>query len=51
MAVGGGATEEDFFCTEDMGLSREDVADIHGNWSQTIEQGSNGDSSTHSTRL
>ena len=38
MAEHGGATEEDFFCTVDMGLSAEDVNDIKGNWSETIQQ-------------
>lgn len=36
MAVGGGATEEDFFCTRDMGLTPGDVQAIHGNWSATM---------------
>ena len=31
----GGATEENYYCAADMGLSAQDVADIQGNWSQT----------------
>ena len=36
MAVGGGASEEDFYCTEDMGLTSSDVKDIRGNWTDTM---------------
>eukprot|EP00911_Craspedida_sp_UC1_P001382 UC1_evm1s1043 len=36
MAPGGGATEEDYNCTKDMGLSPADVAQIYGNWSATM---------------
>ena len=36
MAVGGGATEEDFYCTADTGLTPADVAEIHGNWTATM---------------
>ncbi len=36
MAVGGGATEEDFYCTVDMGLSPADVQDIYSNFTQTM---------------
>lgn len=31
----GGATEENFYCSVDMGLTAADVADITGNWSET----------------
>lgn len=31
----GGATEENGYCSEDMGLSAADVADIHSNWCVT----------------
>ena len=34
----GGATEENPYCSIDMGLSDTDVADITGNWSATIEK-------------
>jgi hypothetical protein len=33
----GGATEEDRHCSQDMGLSAQDVIDIHGNWSVTSD--------------
>ena len=38
MSPVGGATEEDYFCTADMGLSQQDVNEIRGNWSQTIAE-------------
>jgi len=36
MASHGGATEEDYNCAKDMGLSAQDTTDITGNWSQTV---------------
>ena len=39
MAQGGGATEENFYCTKDMGLSADDVRHIYTNWSLTIARG------------
>lgn len=36
--ISGGPTEEDYYCIEDMGLNHEDVVQIHGNWSETMQQ-------------
>jgi len=37
MAPFGGATEEDFYCTEDMGLSQADVTAIRDGWQKTMD--------------
>jgi hypothetical protein len=34
----GGATEENFYCTADMGLQQADTTAITGNWSQTMSE-------------
>ena len=34
----GGATEEDYHCVEDMGLTQTEVDEMKGNWSVTMSE-------------